>query len=173
MTKLSVNINKIATLRNARGKNQPNLIEFTHLIIQSGAHGITVHPRPDERHIRYSDTYDLKEFLSNHKNIEYNIEGYPNEKFLHLIETLKPHQCTLVPDPPHVLTSNAGWEVFQNAALLKKVTDKLKSKGIRVSLFLDPKNSKRGRSCRFKKHCSSTGGTLYRRIRRSMGGGSL
>lgn len=142
MTKLSVNINKIATLRNARGKNQPNLIEFTHLIIQSGAHGITVHPRPDERHIRYSDTYDLKEFLSNHKNIEYNIEGYPNEKFLHLIETLKPHQCTLVPDPPHVLTSNAGWEVFQNAALLKKVTDKLKSKGIRVSLFLDPKTVK-------------------------------
>lgn len=139
MTKLSVNINKIATLRNARGKNQPDLLEFTRLIIQSGAHGITVHPRPDERHIRYSDIHNLKELLSDYKNIEYNIEGYPGEKFLHLMKSLKPHQCTLVPDPPHVLTSNAGWRIRQNVSLLKKVTEQLKSRGVRVSLFLDPK----------------------------------
>ena len=135
--KLSVNVNKIATLRNARGKNQPDLIEFTRLIIDSGAHGVTAHPRPDERHIRYRDIYDLKELLSLYRDIEFNIEGYPSEKFIQLIKEVQPHQCTLVPDPPHVLTSNAGWKVNKNQALLKEVTEELKSKGIRVSLFLD------------------------------------
>lgn len=136
--KLSVNVNKIATLRNARGKNQPDLLEFTRLIIDSGAHGITVHPRPDERHIRYRDIYSLKEFLSENKAMEFNIEGYPSPKFIQLIKEVQPHQCTLVPDPPHVLTSNAGWKVSENRSVLKKVTEELENKEIRVSLFLDP-----------------------------------
>ena len=138
MTKLSVNINKIATLRNARGKNQPDLIEFTRLIAQSGADGITVHPRPDERHIRYTDIHRLKELLLGYKDLEYNIEGYPSEKFIHLMKTVQPHQCTLVPDPPHVLTSNAGWCVNDKRSFLKKVIKQLQDKGIRVSLFIDP-----------------------------------
>ena len=136
--KLSVNVNKIATLRNARGRNQPDLIEFTRLIIDSGAQGITVHPRPDERHIRYKDIYDLKKLLSEDKTIEFNIEGYPSPKFIQLVKKVQPHQCTLVPDPPHVLTSNAGWKVSENRSFLKEVTEELKNKGIRVSLFLDP-----------------------------------
>ena len=138
VTKLSVNINKIATLRNARGKNQPDLIEFTRLIVESGANGITVHPRPDERHIRYNDIHSLKELLLSYKGLEYNIEGYPSEKFIHLMEKVQPHQCTLVPDPPHVLTSNAGWCVKDKRSLLKRVTKRLQDKSIRVSLFIDP-----------------------------------
>ena len=138
VTKLSVNVNKIATLRNARGKSQPDLAEFTRLIVHSGANGITVHPRPDERHIRYRDIHSLKEFLSDYKEVEYNIEGYPSEKFIQLMEAIQPHQCTLVPDPPHVLTSNAGWRVKQNHSFLKEVTKRLQGKDIRVSLFIDP-----------------------------------
>lgn len=138
MTKLSVNVNKIATLRNARGGNVPDLVAFTRLIIQYGAHSITAHPRPDERHIRYGDIHSLKNLLLEYKSVEYNIEGCPSEKFLHLIQTVQPHQCTLVPDPPDVLTSNAGWKVQKNYSLLKNVTEQLRSRNIRVSLFLDP-----------------------------------
>ena len=135
---LSVNINKIATLRNARGKNIPDLIHITKIILQSHVHGITVHPRPDERHIRYQDVYLLKELLKKQTNKEYNIEGYPHPQFLDLIKKIQPQQCTLVPDPPDVLTSNAGWDFIKNQLLLKKVIKILKAYKIRISLFLDP-----------------------------------
>ena len=106
MTKLSVNVNKLATLRNARGKNNPDVVQMALAIIAYGAQGITVHPRPDERHIRKTDVYALAEAI----DVELNIEGYPTPDFLQLIKQVKPAQCTLVPDPPHVLTSNAGWQ---------------------------------------------------------------
>lgn len=137
-TKLSVNVNKIASLRNARGKNIPDLTHITKLILQTPVHGITVHPRPDERHIRYTDVFDLKKLLEKHPDKEYNMEGYPSSQFLSLIEKTKPHQCTLVPDPPEVLTSNAGWDFFKNKTLLKKTVQDLKAYPIRSSLFLDP-----------------------------------
>lgn len=137
-TKLSVNINKVATLRNARGKNIPDLIHIAKIILQSNVHGITVHPRPDERHIHYKDIPELKALLENYPHKEYNIEGYPNSDFLNLIKKTKPQQCTLVPDPPDVLTSNAGWDFIKHKSLLKNVTQELKSYNIRVSLFLDP-----------------------------------
>ncbi len=133
-TRLSVNINKIATLRNARGGNIPNLLKAARDLESYGAEGITVHPRPDERHIRYQDVLDLKPILKT----EFNIEGYPGEKFLELVEKVKPEQVTLVPDPPDVLTSNAGWDTIQNGELLKDICDRLKESGIRVSIFLNP-----------------------------------
>ena len=136
-TKLSVNINKVATLRNARGKNTPDLTHITKIILNSEAHGITVHPRPDERHIHYEDVFQLKALLDNHPQ-EYNIEGYPSSKFLNLIKQIKPQQCTLVPDPPDVLTSNAGWNFAKQKNLLKDVVKELKPYNIRLSLFLDP-----------------------------------
>lgn len=136
-TKLSVNVNKIATLRNARGKNTPDLLHLVKIIIQAGAQGITVHPRPDERHIRYQDVLNIKQLLKKHPSIEFNIEGYPNENFLKLIEQVKPHQCTLVPDPPEVLTSNAGWAFYENQTLLSQSLQKLKTWKIRSSLFCD------------------------------------
>lgn len=134
MTKLSVNINKIATLRNARGGNMPDLIKAAIDIQQFGADGITVHPRPDERHIRYKDVYELKQVV--HK--EFNIEGYPSHDFLRLIDDVRPEQVTLVPDPPGVLTSNAGWDMISQQELLREVVAILKSMGCRVSLFVDP-----------------------------------
>ena len=138
-TKLSINVNKIATLRNARGKNIPDLLEVTHFLIESGAESITVHPRPDERHIRRQDVYDLKNLLKEYAGkVEFNIEGYPSDSFLGLIEDIIPSQCTLVPDPPDVLTSNAGWKLEENKTLLKSVIKKLKSLSVRVSLFIDP-----------------------------------
>ena len=138
-TKLSVNVNKIATLRNARGKNTPNLLELTRLLIESGAESITIHPRPDERHIRRKDVYDLKNLLANYSGkVEFNIEGYPSDSFLRLIADIIPSQCTLVPDPPNVLTSNAGWKLEENKTLLKSVISTLKSLSVRVSLFIDP-----------------------------------
>ena len=137
-TKLSVNVNKLATLRNSRGKNTPDLISYTKHIIECGAQGITVHPRPDERHIRYEDVIQLREFLKQYKEIELNVEGYPNEKFLSLVKKIKPHQCTLVPDAPDVLTSNAGWELSKNKSLLKLSIQQIKNLSVRVSLFLDP-----------------------------------
>ena len=137
-TKLSVNINKIATLRNARGKNVPDLSYFAKIVLKSQAGGLTAHPRPDERHIRYKDIKELKKLLKNYPKKEFNIEGYPSKKFMELILKTKPDQCTLVPDPPHVLTSNAGWNFVKNKALLKRVTKQLQKKGIRSSLFLDP-----------------------------------
>ncbi len=133
MTNLSVNVNKIATLRNARGANVPNLLQLAKDIESFGAHGITVHPRPDERHIRYSDV----EGLSKQKTTEFNIEGYPNESFLDLVAKVKPDQVTLVPDPPEVLTSNAGWKVTENMDLLNRVIQRLRDHGARVSLFME------------------------------------
>lgn len=135
MTKLSVNINKIATLRNARGGNVPDVLQAAMSIEQFGADGITVHPRPDERHIRRSDVYSLKEVITT----EFNVEGYPSEDFLKMVTEVKPHQVTLVPDPPEAITSNAGWDVIQHRYMLQKTVDRLKSVGIRVSIFLDAK----------------------------------
>ena len=134
MTKLSVNINKIATLRNARGGTIPDLIKAATDCERFGADGITVHPRPDERHIRFQDVYDLKKVVKT----EFNIEGYPSKKFLELVKEIKPTQVTLVPDPPGVITSNAGWDTVKNKSFLKDVISELKSFGIRVSVFIDP-----------------------------------
>ena len=133
MTKLSVNINKIATLRNARGGNLPDVVKVALDCERFGAEGITVHPRPDERHIRYKDVYDLKPLLST----EFNIEGYPSEKFIDLVIAVKPAQVTLVPDPPGVLTSNAGWDTLKNKEFLKEIIREFKRNGIRTSLFVD------------------------------------
>lgn len=134
MTKLSVNVNKIATLRNARGTNVPNLLNVALDIEKFGAEGITVHPRPDERHITYKDVYELSKSI----DTEFNIEGYPNENFMKLVLDVKPHQVTLVPDPPHVLTSNAGWNVLGNKSLLNEVLGEFKKAGIRTSVFMNP-----------------------------------
>lgn len=132
MTKLSVNINKVATLRNARGGNVPNLCVVAKDIERFGAEGITVHPRPDERHIRYRDVLELKEILTT----EFNIEGNPTEKFLRLIEEVRPHQVTLVPDAPDALTSNAGWNVQAHFNYLKDIVSMLQTWGIRTSIFV-------------------------------------
>jgi pyridoxine 5-phosphate synthase len=134
MTKLSVNINKIATIRNARGGNTPNVVQVAIDCERFGAQGITVHPRPDERHITLKDVYDLKEVLKT----EFNIEGYPDERFMSIIRDIRPAQATLVPDPPHVLTSNTGWDVIQNESFLKEILLELKEMGVRTSLFLNP-----------------------------------
>ena len=132
MTKLSVNINKVATLRNARGGNNPDLIAVAQYIECLGAHGITVHPRPDERHIRYQDVRDLRKVLQT----EFNIEGYPSEEFIRLVLEVEPAQVTLVPDKPDQLTSNAGWDTKQNLDFLTKVVSRFKEKNIRVSIFI-------------------------------------
>ena len=134
MTRLSVNINKIATLRNARGEDYPNLIKTAEDIISFGAQGITIHPRPDERHIRYSDAYELKEKI----NTELNIEGNPNKKFIDLVNEIKPEQVTLVPDSENVITSNAGWDTINNFSFLNDIVKEFKSNSIRVSIFIDP-----------------------------------
>ena len=136
MTKLSVNINKLATLRNARGKNTPDVLAMTLDIIYYGAQGITVHPRPDGRHIRTQDVYDIAAAI----DVEFNIEGYPDQNFLQLVLDVKPTQCTLVPDLPHALTSNAGWQVSKHIDLLQKTVATLRSHAIRTSLFIDPIN---------------------------------
>lgn len=133
MTKLSVNINKIATLRNARGGNVPNVLQFAIDCQAFGAEGITVHPRPDERHIRYSDVYELKP----HVTTEFNIEGYPSEKFVDLVKTVVPTQVTLVPDAPDAITSNAGWDCIKNKAFLQDLVNSFHEKNIRVSIFVD------------------------------------
>lgn len=133
MTKLSVNINKIATLRNARGGNVPDLILAAQNCERFGAQGITVHPRPDERHIRYNDVRELTKVVST----EFNIEGYPSEDFIALVLEAAPTQVTLVPDPPGVLTSNAGWNAIENQALLREVIPTFKNAGIRVSVFME------------------------------------
>lgn len=132
MTKLSVNINKIATLRNARGGDNPNLIRVALDCEAYGAEGITVHPRPDERHIRRSDVLELKPLL----RTEFNIEGYPSADFMDLVCEVKPHQVTLVPDSPEQLTSNAGWDTRKHEAFLTEIVDELKRAGIRSSIFV-------------------------------------
>ena len=134
MTKLSVNINKIATLRNARGGNMPNVVEAAIKAELFGAQGITIHPRPDERHIRYQDAYDLKEVVTT----EFNIEGNPVESFMNLVLELKPEQVTLVPDAEDAITSNAGWDTIKHQDYLTDVISEFKRNGIRTSIFLDP-----------------------------------
>jgi pyridoxine 5-phosphate synthase len=135
MAKLSVNINKVATLRNARGGNNPDVIQFAKDCERFGAQGITVHPRPDERHIRYADVYQLKECIQT----EFNIEGNPTEqKFVDLVLATLPTQVTLVPDSENQLTSNHGWDTIKHQAYLQDIISKFKSKGIRVSIFVDP-----------------------------------
>ncbi len=133
MTKLSVNINKIATLRNARGGNTPNVLQTAIDIQKFGGQGITVHPRPDERHIRYQDVYDLKPFVST----EYNIEGNPIQKFVDLVLDVKPTQVTLVPDAEDAITSNAGWDTVTNESFLTEVISEFKNNGIRTSIFME------------------------------------
>ncbi|MEM7298347.1 MAG: pyridoxine 5'-phosphate synthase [Bacteroidota bacterium] len=134
MTQLSVNINKIATLRNARGGANPNVVEVAKDCERFGAQGITVHPRPDERHITRQDVYDLKEVVTT----EYNIEGYPDDRFMEIVEEVRPAQATLVPDPPDVLTSNAGWDTISNQEKLTDIINQLKSWGTRTSIFIEP-----------------------------------
>ena len=134
MTKLSVNINKIATLRNARGGNNPDLLEFTKNIELFGAQGITVHPRPDERHIKYSDVYDLKSVVKS----EFNIEGNPNEKFIKMVLDVKPTQVTLVPDAVNDITSSSGWDTIKNESFLTEIVTEFKRNNIRTSIFLNP-----------------------------------
>ena len=134
-TRLSVNLNKVALIRNARGGNLPDLIQVARDCESFGAEGITVHPRPDQRHIRYSDLQLLKDVVTT----ELNVEGYPNPTFMEQMALVRPHQCTLVPDPPGVLTSSEGWSSVEEFAYLEDVVAQLKSYGCRVSLFLDPR----------------------------------
>ena len=134
MTRLSVNINKIATLRNARGEDYPNLLKTAQDIISYGAQGITIHPRPDERHIRYSDAFNLKENIST----ELNIEGNPSKKFIDLVTDIKPEQVTLVPDSEDAITSSAGWDTINNFSFLNDIVEEFHSNSIRVSVFIDP-----------------------------------
>jgi pyridoxine 5-phosphate synthase len=134
MTKLSVNINKIATLRNSRGGNTPNLLTVARDIENFGAQGITIHPRPDERHIRYQDAYDLKEVVQT----EYNIEGNPIPAFKEMVLEIKPTQVTLVPDGDENITSDAGWDTLKNQEFLKEVITEFQNAGIRTSIFVDP-----------------------------------
>lgn len=134
MTKLSVNINKIATLRNSRGGNTPNVVQFAKDVQEFGAEGVTVHPRPDERHIRYQDVQDLKPEVYT----EFNIEGNPIPKFVDLVLKTKPTQVTLVPDAEDAITSNAGWDTIKHKGFLTEVIQEFKQNGIRTSIFLDP-----------------------------------
>ena len=133
MTKLSVNINKVATIRNARGGNNPDIVQFAIDCERYGADGITVHPRPDERHIKKSDVFLLKKVVKT----EFNIEGFPSKDFIDLVLKVQPNQVTLVPDPPNILTSNAGWDTIKNQNFLKKTIKKFKESGIRTSLFVE------------------------------------
>jgi len=133
MTKLSVNINKIATLRNARGGNMPNVLNAAINCQLFGADGITVHPRPDERHIKYSDVIEIRHIITT----EFNIEGYPSEDFIALVLAVKPDQVTLVPDPHDAITSNAGWDTLKNKIFLTDIVSVFRKEGIRTSLFVD------------------------------------
>ncbi|MEZ4908335.1 MAG: pyridoxine 5'-phosphate synthase [Saprospiraceae bacterium] len=134
MTKLSVNINKIALIRNAREGNLPDIFQIARDLESFGAQGITVHPRPDERHIRFNDIPILKELITT----EFNIEGFPGERYIEAVLKYKPHQCTLVPDPPEALTSDNGWDTVKNMEYLKEIISEFKNAGIRVSIFLNP-----------------------------------
>lgn len=139
MTNLSVNLNKVAMLRNARPLAIPSVVKMGEICIAAGAHGLTVHPRPDERHIRRSDVYDLAALLKRHPTIEYNIEGNPLESpFMDIIRQVRPDQCTLVPDDPTQNTSDHGWDIAKDSEKLKPIIDELTELGCRVSLFMDP-----------------------------------
>lgn len=134
MTKLSVNINKVATLRNARGGNYPDVVKFATDCEAFGAQGITVHPRPDERHIRYQDVYSIRPLLKT----EFNIEGYPSQSFIDLVLKVRPAQVTLVPDAPDAITSNAGWDTKTHQAFLSDIIERFQQAGVRTSIFVDP-----------------------------------
>jgi pyridoxine 5-phosphate synthase len=134
MTVLSVNINKVALVRNSRGCDEPNVLQFSKDLIKCGAQGITLHPRPDGRHALYSDVFELKDNI----DVELNVEGYPSEDFLAMVCESKPAQCTLVPDPPDALTSDSGWDCKKNLEFLQGVCKRIKDAGVRVSIFLDP-----------------------------------
>lgn len=134
-TKLSVNINKVALIRNSRGENLPDIVKFARDCERYGADGITVHPRPDERHVRYQDVYDLKPIVTT----ELNVEGYPSERFMDMIREVRPHQCTLVPDPPGVLTSSEGWDIVTHHGRLSDLCHELRELGVRSSIFVDPR----------------------------------
>lgn len=138
MTDLSVNLNKIALLRNSRGRDYPNLLAYARRFIDLGVQGITVHPRPDERHVTRQDALDLAAFMERHEDVELNIEGYPSEDFLRLIERTRPAQCTLVPDEPGQLTSDHGWDFRDQGDFVRDVVGRLKELGVRSAVFLDP-----------------------------------
>ncbi len=141
MTNLSVNLNKIALLRNSRGRDYPNVVEFANKMIALGVHGITVHPRQDERHITKKDAVDLGELLANNSAVEFNIEGYPSQNFMDLVTRIKPDQCTLVPDSPEQLTSDHGWNLEKDGDFVKNICSQLTAEGIRSSIFIDPNPS--------------------------------
>jgi len=138
MTKLSVNLNKIALLRNSRGRDFPNVVNFAKKFMAQGVHGITVHPRQDERHITMQDAVDLGDLLRGNNEVEYNIEVYPSAEFLDLVEKVKPTQCTLVPDAPNQLTSDHGSDLNKHGVFIEEICSRLSTAGIRTSLFLDP-----------------------------------
>jgi pyridoxine 5-phosphate synthase len=137
-TVLSVNVNKIALLRNSRGRNFPDLLYFVRRLIQLGVRGITVHPRQDERHVTRQDVVEITALLTEFPGVEFNIEGYPSPQFMALIERVRPAQCTLVPDAPEQLTSDHGWDIARHEALLREVLTQLRGWGVRSSVFLDP-----------------------------------
>lgn len=141
MTKLSVNLNKVALIRNSRGSNFPRLTDFASICINAGAHGLTIHPRPDQRHAKYDDVYDLVELVRDHPEVEVNIEGNPDEKFLQVVLEARPAQCTLVPDDPGQLTSDHGWDTIKYKDRLTGLVSQLHGQGIRSSVFLDPDTS--------------------------------
>ena len=138
MTLLSINVNKFALIRNSRGADNPNLAEISDRCIQFGANGITLHPRPDERHAKYSDLPIISKLVQSYQNIEFNIEGYPSDKFINEVNKVKPNQVTLVPDPPGAITSSFGWDCYENKKLLKKIVKNFQNNNIRVSLFVNP-----------------------------------
>lgn len=141
MVKLSVNINKVALIRNSRGENYPNIIEFAQKCLELGADGITVHPRPDERHIKYADVYELNDLIQHYNDKELNVEGFPSHEFLKMIKEIRPHQVTLVPDAPNVLTSHTGWDIRKNYTFLTDVILQLNGyHDIRISLFVNADN---------------------------------
>jgi pyridoxine 5-phosphate synthase len=138
MTALSVNLNKIALLRNSRGRDYPNVVAYGRHLIDLGVQGLTVHPRQDQRHTKDQDVHDLRELVEHFEGIELNVEGYPDERFLQLILATRPHQCTLVPDSPNQLTSDHGWDLHQHFDRIETLVEQLRSIGVRSSIFLDP-----------------------------------
>ena len=136
MTMLSVNVNKIALLRNSRGRDFPNLVGFIEMLIKLGVKGVTVHPRPDERHVTQADVFSIAEFLADFPDVEFNIEGFPSGKFLGLIEKVKPAQCTLVPDSPEQLTSDHGWDIVNQRHILRPALNRVRNAGVRSSIFM-------------------------------------
>ena len=138
MTQLSVNLNKIALLRNSRGRNYPNVLAYAHRLMKMGVKGITVHPRQDERHITRNDTIELSQLIKKHRQVEFNVEGYPSQDFLALIEQTRPDQCTLVPDASDQLTSDHGWQVLHHEHMLREALQRIEKAGVRAALFVDP-----------------------------------